>query len=140
VRDEAPQGEGVRDRTDADGDDGQNSRQRGSGNVGCRRRNTPFRRTERSGLDPGLSVAGILAFRESVEIAQHGDWLWCGPILDGQPKFRYRGRLTDARAIAWWLEHCVWPERDAVVLRTCGNPLCVCPDHLVLAYLPERRP
>jgi hypothetical protein len=63
-----------------------------------------------------------------------GCWTWTGSVrTDGRARFFVRGRgLVPAHRIAWELTNGSIPSRR-YVRRTCENPLCVRPQHLVLA-------
>lgn len=65
-------------------------------------------------------------------------WLWTGPVKrDGGGKFTV-GRKSLRPAVASY-QLCLGPvPRRRIVLASCGNRLCVNPDHLVLAEAKER--
>ena len=55
-----------------------------------------------------------------------------GVSYDPFTKQRYpRARYEYAHRIAWALHHGRWPEEESVVRRTCDNPACCNPEHLI---------
>ena len=59
-------------------------------------------------------------------------WVWRAACENGYPIFRFEGKSTRAKRVAFILEFGNIP-RDQVVASTCRNNLCVNPAHLALA-------
>jgi hypothetical protein len=58
-----------------------------------------------------------------------GCWLWTGAITDnGRGRFKLNGKTQRAHRVAWFLHTGRWPLAN--IERTCGNMLCVNPNHL----------
>ena len=66
-------------------------------------------------------------------IDKTGDcWLWIGGVNNnGYGRMIFRGKQRTAHSIMYELENGPAP-KDGCILRSCGNKLCVMPDHLVL--------
>jgi hypothetical protein len=56
-------------------------------------------------------------------------WVWNGLVISDLPHFRFGGENINVRRYAWSLEHGPLKKCEKVWV-TCGNPLCVNPDHL----------
>lgn len=68
-----------------------------------------------------------------------GCWEWQGnPGPRGFGRLQVEGRSQLARRVAWFLTQGSWPEGD--VRQTCGNKLCVRPEHLVCEGLAPKPP
>lgn len=68
-----------------------------------------------------------------------GCWEWQGkPGPRGFGRLQVEGRSQLAHRVAWFLTQGSWPEGD--VRQTCGNRLCVRPEHLVCEGLAPRPP
>ena len=80
----------------------------------------------------GLALSEPDAERFWSKVNQTGDcWLWnCRRTASGG-QFRVSGKRPVAHRVAWQLIHGSIPPRYAV-RRTCGNLLCVRPEHLQL--------
>lgn len=56
-------------------------------------------------------------------------WNWMPPTRSAQgPRFMFQGGSMKIARVAYFLYRGTWPEGGAV--RTCGNKLCVKPDHI----------
>ena len=71
-------------------------------------------------------------------------WLWTGNDSNGHGRLRIRknereetgfGAEASAHLVVWWLIH---HSREKFVDRTCGNTLCVRPEHLTVRTPDER--
>jgi hypothetical protein len=80
----------------------------------------------------GLALDERDAERFWSKVDQTGEcWLWkCQRTASGG-QFRVSGKRPVAHRVAWQLSHGTIPPRHAV-RRTCGNLLCVRPEHLQL--------
>lgn len=56
-------------------------------------------------------------------------WNWLPSWTGRGPRFQIQGRDVKIARVAFYLYRGVWPKHYAV--RTCGNILCVKPDHIV---------
>lgn len=66
--------------------------------------------------------------------AAGGCWLWTGAAdTRGHGRIWVNGRMRPAHRVSWRLRRGELPE-GWMLRRTCGNGLCVNPDHLVLAH------
>ena len=88
----------------------------------------------RTAMEPSLRT--ILSFASHV-VATATCWWWTGAVgRRGTPVFSTgAAHRTGVLRMAWFLEHNAWPPRNMQVQRTCGNSLCVCPDHLVVSFV-----
>lgn len=76
------------------------------------------------------------------KVDTEGDcWLWKAAVRasDGIGVFGYEGKILYAHRVAYVIAFGSLP-RGAAVRRSCTNPLCVRPLHLVLALRGERGP
>jgi ribosomal protein L40E len=60
-------------------------------------------------------------------------WIWTAQHPSGYPKFIYEGKVVAAHRFMYELVHGGIPE-NANVLHSCGNSLCVRPEHLLCRY------
>lgn len=63
-------------------------------------------------------------------------WEWTAALARGRPHCRYDGRTMPGRKASWLIANGPVP-KGAVVRGTCGNQLCVRPDHLELSTKAE---
>ncbi len=60
---------------------------------------------------------------------EDGCLVWALCARDGVPSWTINGRQWPARRVVWALVHGRLPKRTMRVAATCGNDLCVHPDH-----------
>lgn len=73
---------------------------------------------------------GIIAGIKELTVWRMSCWIWQGDHLNGRPRLRYRGDLVYARrevARAY-----LFGEYPRWVKMSCGNALCLNPDHMVV--------
>lgn len=63
----------------------------------------------------------------------NGCWEWQGAASRGRPIVTDQGRTRNARRVAWVTANRRPLRPGKIVTSTCGNTLCLRPDHLILA-------
>jgi hypothetical protein len=92
-----------------------------------------------------VSITDGLAARFWAKVKKSENcWIWQGNISNGHGRFRLRkeereltkyAAETSAHFVAWWLEHGC---HETFIDRSCGNTLCVNPQHLVVRTSEDR--
>ncbi len=68
-----------------------------------------------------------------VVLTPEGCWEWTGAKNSrGYPYISVGGKMRPVANVAYQLRYRKRPRR---VWHTCGNPLCVCPEHLCMSFL-----
>ncbi len=80
-----------------------------------------------------MDATDVARFWSKVVRSEDGCWGWLGSLKpDGYPRFKMDGKMVLARQIMWSLTQGSDPG-DARIVSTCGNRVCVRPDHLTLS-------
>lgn len=75
----------------------------------------------------------LAKIKANTAITHNGCWLWLGHINEqGLPV--YKGRQVHKRAYSYYNNLGPYELGNRKIIQTCGNPKCVNPSHLALAY------
>ncbi|GAA4914597.1 hypothetical protein [Nesterenkonia rhizosphaerae] len=85
-----------------------------------------------------MTTAPLERLKAKVEEAPSGCWLWTGFSHKSEARFGYKRKdgtkIFSAVRAAWELHGNPWPEEGQELFSTCGEALCVNPDHRVIGH------